>query len=130
MPNSPASPRRRGAPAGNLNAVKHGFYARQFHKADIRDLEDDQTGSLDSEIKLMRVFIRRVLESSDARLPFPQSIELLRALSLASIAINRLIRTQHLLRDPNASLLELQNALASMIEDMEKEYQAPRTLQS
>jgi hypothetical protein len=121
MPDSPSKPKRRGAPAGNKNAIKHGFYARQFHQADLNDLDDNKVESLTDEIKLMRVFIRRVLESVDTRLTFPQSTELLRALSLASMSVNRLIRTQHLLKPAQDSMDELHIALAKMIEDIEND---------
>jgi uncharacterized protein YjcR len=35
MPNS------RGAPKGNLNALKHGFYSRLFHAGEATDLSND-----------------------------------------------------------------------------------------
>ena len=132
MSDSPASPRRRGAPSGNKNAVKHGFYARQFLRSDLHDLEENRIDSLADEIKLIRVYIRRVIDwnvtdpaarpgAEDTRLTFSQSIELLRALSLASICLNRLIRTQQLLTPPANALDELHEALAEMIADMKQQ---------
>ncbi len=32
-------PRPRGAPRGNRNALKHGFYARTFPSSEVKDLE-------------------------------------------------------------------------------------------
>ena len=123
MSDSPATPRRRGAPVGNKNASKHGFYSRQFQKSDLKDLDDNQVDDMTDEIKLLRVFIRRVIESNDTRLSFPQSIELLRALSLATTSINRLIRTQHLLNPSGDSMDKLHIAMAQMIEEAESTYE-------
>jgi hypothetical protein len=114
----PAPPRRRGAPNGNQNAVKHGFYSRMFHTTDIEDLDDSPAINLADEIILLRVFIRRAIESNDTQLDFPESLELLRVLSLASLSINRLIRTQHLLTPPGRSMADLHQALAQMIADL------------
>jgi len=91
-------PRRpRGAPAGNLNALKHGFYSRQFRKADLGDLDDIQFTGLLDEIKLLRVFIRRVVEMGYGAADLPTLVSLLRVVCLASATLNRLIKTQHLL---------------------------------
>jgi len=129
MTNFSGSSRRRGAPSGNKNAVKHGFYTRQFLRADIRDLQNNQVIDLTDEIKLIRVYIRRVLEwhvpqgqdFNASHLDFPQSIELLRALSLASICMNRLIRTQHLLTPDPTAMDALHDALEQMVADMKEQ---------
>ena len=58
-------PQKRGAPQGNLNALKHGLYSRFF-----RDLEKDglnqATRSLQDEIHLLRVLIQRLIEMINA----------------------------------------------------------------
>ena len=52
-------PRRRGAPFGNRNALKHGFYARNFDPGDTKDLDEHEFDGLTDEIILLRVYIRR-----------------------------------------------------------------------
>jgi hypothetical protein len=88
-------PRRRpGAPAGNTNALKHGFYARQLRSSDIRDLENCQEINLNDEINLIRVYIRRVIELSGQQTNLSETVDLLRHISLASLCLTRLIRTR------------------------------------
>jgi hypothetical protein len=81
--------RRRGAPRGNRNALKHGFYAHQFKPADLKDLEKCSDTGLNDEIAMLRVQSRRVMELCSQ----PQNLSEA-ALSLAALSINRLIRTQ------------------------------------
>jgi len=52
----------RGAPPGNLNALKHGFYARQFKKAELTGLEQCDFDGLNDEIAILRVYIRRLIQ--------------------------------------------------------------------
>jgi hypothetical protein len=100
MPPSPSdrekafARRRRGAPNGNRNALKHGFYAQQFNPADLKDLEKCEFTGLSDEIAMLRVQARRVLELAGPAQNIEQAILTLRALCLADITINRLIRTQ------------------------------------
>jgi uncharacterized protein YjcR len=51
----------RGAPKGNLNALKHGFYSRLFRDAESSEADDDQLVNLENEITLLRVMIRRTM---------------------------------------------------------------------
>ncbi len=95
---SPAR-RRRGAPIGNTNALKHGFYSRSFRDIDLHDLEKVHFSGLQDEITMLRVYIRRVTEMSDLILTFSDAVALLRVLSLASISLTRLLATQSLIRD-------------------------------
>ena len=96
-PSTPPPRSKRGAPPGNTNALKHGFYARKFERADLNDLDSHQFSGLQDEIILLRVFIRRVIELSKDLEDLPEAVSLLRVLSLASISLTRLLRTQKLL---------------------------------
>ncbi len=60
----PTVPKKRGAPRGNHNAIKHGFYSRRFRNLESSDLEAATAGLLD-EIAGLRVAARRVLEFSE-----------------------------------------------------------------
>jgi hypothetical protein len=91
------SPRRRGAPKGNLNALKHGFYTRRLHKRDLTGVESTDTSGLIEEIALIRVFTRRLLESIGPESDAYDLAEFLRALCLASSTITRVVKTQFLI---------------------------------
>ena len=56
------SKRKRGGQPGNLNALKHGFYAPRFQEGEIEELEKlvDEI-DLKSEINMMRVVGSRVM---------------------------------------------------------------------
>lgn len=90
------SARRRGAPIGNTNALKHGFYARKFKPTDLSGIEDFQFSGLDEEITMLRIYIRRVIEMGADVQDLPRVMALLHVISLATISLTRLIRTQHL----------------------------------
>jgi hypothetical protein len=60
-------PNKGGAPAGNQNPRRHGFYTRSFDPDELADLVmlgDDLT--LDDEIAAARVALRRVLDALKA----------------------------------------------------------------
>jgi hypothetical protein len=90
-PASPPAKKKRGGQPNNRNALKHGFYARGFDRAILKDLtiRDPQ---LDDEILLLRVFIRRVYERTQRSDSSAEDINTLRALALASLTIGRLIK--------------------------------------
>ena len=56
--------RRRGAQPGNTNALKHGFYSRQFRNLELTDL-DSLEATLSDEVAGCRVAARRIMELSD-----------------------------------------------------------------
>jgi hypothetical protein len=87
----PPVKKKRGGQPNNRNALKHGFYARGFDRAILKDLtiRDPQ---LDDEILLLRVFIRRVYERTQRSDSSAEDINTLRALALASLTIGRLIK--------------------------------------
>jgi len=64
--------RKRGAPKGNRNALKHGFYSRALDEAEKLDLElATDVNGIDDEIALLRVKIKSVLEKD------PENIKLI-----------------------------------------------------
>ena len=102
-----SSPKRpRGAPRGNTNAFKHGFYTRRLKKNDLNGVESTNTSGLVEEIALIRVFTRRLLESSLTNASFYDLAETLRILCLASSTITRVIKTQYLLTMSDTGLDE------------------------
>ena len=79
--------RRRGAPKGNQNARKHGFYSKVLDEAEQLDLEL-ATGveGIDDEIALLRVKIKSILEKD------PENIRLIMQ---ATNTLARLVRTKY-----------------------------------
>ncbi len=76
--------RKRGAPKGNQNARKHGFYSRVLDEAEQLDFEL-ATGveGIDDEIALLRVKIKSILEND------PEDIRLIMQ---ATNTLARLVR--------------------------------------
>ncbi len=85
MPEQPIK-RKRGAPLGNQNARKHGFYSNSLDKSEKRNLKHAQTvKGLDEEIDLLRVKIKSVVEND------PDNVRLI---AQAAISLGRLLRTR------------------------------------
>ena len=79
--------RKRGAPKGNQNARKHGFYARVLDEAEQLDFAlATGVDGIDDEIALLRVNIKSILEND------PENIKLIMQ---ATNALERLIRTRY-----------------------------------
>jgi len=79
--------RKRGAPRGNQNARKHGFYSKVLDEVERLDLELAQgVEGVDDEIALLRVKIKSILESD------PENIRLIME---ATNTLARLVRTRY-----------------------------------
>jgi hypothetical protein len=98
MPNNTLShPRHAGAPLGNSNALKHGFYTRHIKKRDLSGVESTDLKSLVDEIALIRVFTRRLVESCTPTADLYELAGILRILCLASTTITRILRVHYIL---------------------------------
>ena len=114
----------RGAPLGNLNALKHGFYSRRFKKSDLVGLEECDFDGLKDEITIMRVFIRRFIEQCSDSTGLYETAGILRILCQATVSLTRLIKTktQHLLvSDPDDLFGDLRQALEEVNQEMRAE---------
>jgi hypothetical protein len=111
------APRTRGGQPGNTNALVHGFYSPRFRETDLADLDQCQFSGLEDEIIMLRVYIRRVIDLSPEIEKLDAAISLLRALSLASIAMTRLIRTQQSIGP--SPLDELSAALSEALQELD-----------
>jgi len=79
--------RKRGAPAGNQNARKHGFYSRALTEAEALEMDAaSEVEGIDQEIALIRVRLRELIEG------YPDRIDL--HLQAAN-TIARLLRTRY-----------------------------------
>lgn len=92
--------KRRGAPRGNQNAYKHGFYSAAFRQAEQDRLGESAPGDLVDEISLIRVSIARclaALESKDQERDIDTELAILRTINLGALSINSLVRTRLML---------------------------------
>jgi hypothetical protein len=78
----------RGAPAGNKNALKHGYYSRELTKKERGQLRRAaDLSDVAQEIALLRFEIMKATSTGDVAKLVP--------LSKAAQALEKLIRTQH-----------------------------------
>ena len=79
--------RKRGAPKGNQNARKHGFYSRVLDETERLDFElAAGVEGIDDEIALLRVKIKSILEKD------PENISLIMQ---ATNTLARLVKTNY-----------------------------------
>ncbi len=114
----PQNHKKRGAPYGNQNAYKHGFYSRHFTRAEIEDLSEMKPLELDDEIELIRTLMRRVLESSVDTTSHADNIDTLRSICMGNITLTRLIRTHYL--KPKENINSLQKEIFDIIAELDK----------
>jgi hypothetical protein len=80
--------RGRGAPKGNKNALKHGYYSQAFNKSEKLDFNlAIGLEGITEEIALLRFEIKKAVTSDDIHRLIP--------LSKAAYALEKLIRTHH-----------------------------------
>lgn len=104
--------RKRGAPAGNKNAVKHGFYCKELNREDrsqfkkAANIED-----IAQEIALLRFEIKKATSTGDVAKLIP--------LSKAAYALEKLIRTQQkVFGSQNNLSVALENAIKDTLVPM------------
>ena len=97
-----------GAPRGNQNARKHGFYSKILDKDEQRDFEL-ATGveGIDDEIALLRVKIKSLIERD------PENIRLIMQ---AVNALERLVRTRYNISKGDKR--GLKEAIANVLKDV------------
>ena len=87
----------RGAPKGNLNALKHGYYSRLFHEQKAVTWMMTSLANLENEITLLRVMIRRTMELADGIDDLREATRVLDALGAAAGRLANLLRAQKIL---------------------------------
>lgn len=87
--------RKKGGQPGNLNALKHGFYAQAMDKQEMRDLVKVGLGLVD-EINLMRTIIRRVAILAKDERDQAELTNLLDTLGAAGVRLGSMLRTQRI----------------------------------
>ena len=85
-PHASKNKEKKGAPKGNQNARKHGFYSKVLDEAEQLDFElASGVEGIDDEIALLRVKIKSILEKD------PENISLIMQ---ATSALERLVKTR------------------------------------
>ena len=96
--------RKPGAPKGNKNALKHGYYSQVFNKAERLDFNVAAgMDGITEEIALIRFEMKKAITSDDIHRLIP--------LSKAAYALEKLIRTHHRI------FLEKQHSLETIVEN-------------
>ncbi len=104
----PNSDRKRGAPEGNQNARKHGFYSRVLDETEQLDLEQaTSVEGLDDEIALLRVKIKSLVAHD------PDNVKLIMQ---ATNTLARLIRTRYNISKEDKK--GLKEAIANVLKDV------------
>ncbi len=112
--------RKRGAPSGNHNAYKHGFYSAAFKEAEKHLLSEMPVHDLSAEIELIRVTSLRLLRSlgaSEKDLDLATQLSALRVLNLSAHSITTLLRTQVLAADARQAAADLDYLLSLSDQD-------------
>jgi len=89
--------RKRGAPAGNINALKHGFFSQRFNKGELVDLQSIPESSIAEEIAMMRVITRRVIDLVENGASSEEVLDFYKVIGRMCMQISTLLRTQKIL---------------------------------
>jgi hypothetical protein len=111
--------RKKGGQPGNLNALKHGFYAGGMSRDEVKGLAKIGEGLMD-EINLLRVIIRRVSELANQVEHKEELLGFLDTLGAAGVRLGSMLRTQKVYfeRDPDEELRRLVGiGLAEAVEE-------------
>lgn len=111
--------RSRGAQPGNLNALKHGFYSRQFRSRECIDLDALLSIDLTDEIHLLRILIRRAMELSENTEDIDECLAVLKATSMASARITTMLRVQKLLGQAGDINELISRAIADVVQELD-----------
>lgn len=107
--------RKRGGQPGNLNALKHGRYARVVPPDDLKELPNILSSSLDEEIRMLRKATRRVFELAQQAEDIDLAIKSLGSLGLAMIRTSRLLKSQKELGDGDQALEVISAAINDVL---------------
>lgn len=116
--------RKRGGQPGNSNARKTGFYSARLPANTAEDFSGASFSGLHAEIDLLRALIGDVLEHAGEARTLTERVELLRAVTLATVSLGRMLRISPDLDQANVHNA-LQMALDKVLADMEAKGQRP-----
>jgi len=102
----PPRRRKRGGQPGNKNALTHGFYSKTFAPAEDRDIDEIKQISLDSEIDMLRVSIRRIFDLTAGVADPVQAVRYVHVLTRAVTSLDHLVVRQNMLHNTNTAIDE------------------------
>jgi hypothetical protein len=107
----------KGGQPGNSNAVKSGFYGRLFTDDELLEIGRLAVAdlSLDEEIGMLRVVMRRVLE---AELGPEKTVDLL---GRASGQLRRLVESRNRMQESGATESAVDSAMARALDELSEE---------
>ena len=115
---------RGGAPRGNTNALKHGFYSRRFNCSEVKDLDDlPSIQDMKNEGKLLMVLTRRVFDSlEDGTRSHEDLLTTLDICCKAITCLDRIARTQSALgiTPQNELIAAINQAIADVSKELVK----------
>jgi hypothetical protein len=110
--------RKRGAPRGNTNALKHGFYSKQFRDQEWQDLDAVETQITD-EVVMLRVYLRRLLVLADNVTDIDTMQSILATVGVTSSRIAKLLQTHQILTGNDSNLsTSIEQALSEVLKEM------------
>ncbi len=89
---------RRGAPPGNTNALKHGYYSERFSSPASPDLSEFDFSNLQEEINLVRLSLHQLCSFKSEITTLQEASAFLRLVCTGVATLNRLMRTAALLQ--------------------------------
>ena len=98
-----------------------GYYVEHFTKAELADLDQALGQSLQGEIGMLRVVMRRFFErAANEAEDLDRLMDALRVLGLSVTRLAKVIQTEHSLQDQRADELgeSLTRAMAAVLEEM------------
>jgi hypothetical protein len=103
-----------GAPIGNTNALRHGFYAKNLGGISPRQLDEAEMRNLLGEVAMLKdymytIYIKNLDSTDNATL-----IDTLHALSLAGLSLARLLQVHNDIRIYGKTNIPLDNLLTSL----------------
>lgn len=113
--------KKRGAQAKNTNALKHGFYSRNFQELETKDLDAMLLEGIDDEIYMLRVATRRVMDLATSADDLMTATTTLDTLGAAATRLAGLLKTKRLL-SPSAGndvARSIGEALAAVVKEMQ-----------
>lgn len=87
----PAPKRRRGAPLGNRNALKYGFYAKKHIRPLRFNPEKDDLNILKEQVDMLRTVFHRMFASVTPETSLRDMLEVCRVLFYTTNAFNQLV---------------------------------------
>ena len=107
--------KKRGAPSGNQNAFKHGFYARNLGLVSPTQLPEKELRNLLGEAAMLKDYMYILYNCNITSHDSAVLADTLRALALASMAVARLLQVHNHIRvAPAGNLSSLDDLLADM----------------